>query len=155
MNVAQQQLLIKQLDRKITNIQKIGNIGIPGEGWIYSIRTALKMSLRQLGNRLKITAQGVKDFESREKEGSITLKNMSEIANAMEMQFVYGFIPKQDASLEQIIEQRAFEIATQIVMKTSNTMKLEDQENSKARLQKAIEEKAAQIKAEMPRYLWD
>lgn len=155
MNTGQQQLLITQLDKKIATIKTVGSIGIPGEGWIYSIRTALKMSLRQLGNRLKITAQGAKNFESREKEGSITLKNMSEIANALEMQFVYGFIPKQEASLEKIIEKRAFEIATQIVLKTSNTMKLEDQENSKARLQKAIEEKAAQIKAEMPRYLWD
>ena len=86
MNTGQQQLLITQLDKKIATIKTVGSIGIPGEGWIYSIRTALKMSLRQLGNRLKITAQGAKNFESREKEGSITLKNMSEIANALDMQ---------------------------------------------------------------------
>jgi hypothetical protein len=34
-------------------------------------------------------------------------------------------------------------------------MKLEDQENSKIRLEKAIKNKAEEIKNKMPKYLWD
>jgi hypothetical protein len=34
-------------------------------------------------------------------------------------------------------------------------MKLEEQENREARLQKAIKERADQIQKEMPKYLWD
>jgi hypothetical protein len=34
-------------------------------------------------------------------------------------------------------------------------MMLEDQENSKQRIEKAIRERAEEIKNEMPRYLWD
>jgi hypothetical protein len=34
-------------------------------------------------------------------------------------------------------------------------MKLEDQGNSNKRIQKAIEERAASIKIEMPKILWD
>ena len=34
-------------------------------------------------------------------------------------------------------------------------MKLEDQENSKQRIEKAIEERATIIKNEMPKTLWD
>lgn len=40
-------------------------------------------------------------------------------------------------------------------MRTSHTMKLEDQENREERLQKAIEDRAEQIKQEVPKYLWD
>jgi hypothetical protein len=48
----------------------------------------------------------------------------------LDMQLVYGFVPN-DGSLDALIEKRAKELATQIVMRTANTMKLEDQANSK------------------------
>lgn len=154
MKEQQRQLLISQLDNKFKTLEPLRAISSPGEGWIHAVRLGLRMSLRQLGSRLGITAQSAKELEEREKNGAITLKNLREAANALNMQLVYGFLPKE-MSLEKMIEKKAYEIAAKIVMKTSNTMQLEDQENSQARLKKAIAEKAAQIKAEMPRYLWD
>jgi len=70
------------------------------------------------------------------------------------MQLVYGFVPK-DGSLEALIERKAEEKATQIVLHTSNTMRLEDQENSAERIKKAIEEKKNLFKNELPKILWD
>jgi hypothetical protein len=46
-------------------------------------------------------------------------------------------------------------VATQIVMRTSNTMKLEDQGNSNLRIQKAIKERTTSILHEMPKILGD
>jgi len=40
-------------------------------------------------------------------------------------------------------------------LRTSNTMKLEDQENSRQRIEQAILEKTLSIKNEMPKKLWD
>lgn len=40
-------------------------------------------------------------------------------------------------------------------MRTSHTMKLEDQENTKERIEKAIEERMKEILNEMPKSLWD
>ena len=51
------------------------------------------------------------------------------------MQLVYGLVPK-DGSLEALIERKAKELAKQIVMPTSNTMKLEDKKNPKERIEK-------------------
>ena len=70
------------------------------------------------------------------------------------MQLIYGFIPN-DGSLGLLIEREAKELATQIVMRTNNAMKLEDQENTKQRIEKAIQEKTITIKNEMPKTLWD
>ena len=70
------------------------------------------------------------------------------------MKFIYGFIPAND-SLEKMIEEKANKIAKDIVIKTSNNMKLEDQENSDIRIKKAIDEKTDEIVTKMPRYLWD
>jgi hypothetical protein len=72
----------------------------------------------------------------------------------MDMQFVYGFVPNA-GSLEALIEKRATALATEIVMRTANTMKLEDQSNSRKRIEAAIQERAAAIQNEMPKILWD
>jgi predicted DNA-binding mobile mystery protein A len=114
----------------------------------------LGISLEQLGNKLSITKQSTQALEERESEGSITIKSLREAANALDMQLVYGLVPK-DGSLAALIERKAKELATQIVLRTSNTMKLEDQENSPERIEKAIEERALAIKNEMPKTLWD
>lgn len=129
-------------------------VAIPPTGWIKAIRNALGMTMQQLGRRLQVSKQGVMDMERREKEGSISLKSLREIARAMDMQLVYGFVPN-DGSLDALIEKRAKELATQIVLRTANTMKLEDQANSNERLEEAIEERAAALRNEMPKLLWD
>jgi predicted DNA-binding mobile mystery protein A len=152
--VKQHRLLIEQLDKKLQSFKSLGTTAVPAAGWIHAIRTTLKMSLRQMGNKLSITPQSMKEIEQREKDGSITLKNLREAGKALDMQLVYGFIPKEE-SLEKMIEKKAHEIAKEIVMRTSHSMMLEDQENSKQRIEKAIKERAEEIKNEMPGYLWD
>lgn len=149
-----QQLLIDQMERKLAIFRPLKETIIPSKGWIHALRTTLKMSMRQLGNRLSITAQSIKEMEEREVNGAISIKSLNEVARALDMKLVYGFISKH-GSLEQMIAQRAQEIAQEIVMRTNNSMKLEVQQNSEERIKKAIEQKTAEIKNEMPKYLWD
>lgn len=152
--MAKKKLQIQQLNSKMEMYSNLLSIAVPPSGWIRAIRTALGMSMQQLGNKLSITKQSVGDMERREKDGSITLKALRETANAMDMQLIYGFVPK-GGTLDDLIERKAKELAIQIVMRTSNTMKLEDQENSKMRIEKAIAERTEEIINEMPKILWD
>ena len=147
-------LQFQQLNEKMLQLAGMKHVIIPPIGWIKAIRNGIGMSMEQLGKKLSITKQGVMDIEKREKEGAITIKSMQEIAKAIDMQFVYGFVPDA-GSLDQMIEMRALEMATKIVQRTSNTMKLEDQENSKERIEKAIKERAAEIMNKTPKILWD
>lgn len=101
-----------------------------------------------------MTKQSVQEIETREKEGAITLKSLRETARALDMELVYGFIPK-DGSLDKYIENKARLMAEKIVSRTSNTMKLENQENTKQRIKKAVEERTVIIKQELPKALWD
>ncbi len=152
--MAKKRLQAEQLDARIKEISSLQSIAIPVSGWIKSIRTAIGMSLLQLGIRLRITKQSVLEIENREAEGNITLKTLRDVAKAMDMQLVYGFIPV-DGSLEALIDRKAKEAATKIVLRTSNSMKLEDQENSEQRIQKAIAERADELKRELSKVLWD
>jgi predicted DNA-binding mobile mystery protein A len=147
-------LQIQQLNSKMLAYASLQKVAPPPTGWIKAIRNAIGMSMLQLGNRLSITKQSVQDIERREKDGSVTIKALREAARALDMQLVYGFVPN-DGSLELLIERKAKELATQIVMRTNNTMKLEAQENTKQRIVKAIQERTTIIKTEMPKTLWD
>jgi predicted DNA-binding mobile mystery protein A len=147
-------LMIEQLDKKLAKYALIKKNGIPVGGWIKAIRTALNISLIQFARILKKSSPTVKGIEEREADKSITLKKLSEAADALNLDLVYGFVPR-DGSLEKMIERRAHEVAKEIVMRTSHTMKLEDQENTEERLQKAIKDRADKIKNELPKYLWD
>jgi predicted DNA-binding mobile mystery protein A len=147
-------LQLQQLNDKMLGFAKLNKVSMPPTGWIKAIRTAIGMSMQQLGNKLSISKQGILDIEKREKDGAITIKSLREIARALDMQLVYGFVPN-DGSLDALIEKRATELATKIVLRTSTTMKLEDQGNTNTRIEKAIKERAEEIKNEMPKILWD
>ena len=147
-------LLLQQLNDKMLLFSQIKHVPVPPTGWIRAIRTALGISMEQLGRKMSIRKQSIHDVEQRERDGTISLNSLKEVANTMDMHFVYGFIPK-DGSLEALIERKALEVAQRIVMRTSNTMKLEDQENSNVRIENAIKERAQIIKNETPKILWD
>jgi ACT domain-containing protein len=72
----------------------------------------------------------------------------------MDMQLVYGLVPN-DGSLDALIDKKAVEVAKQVVMRSAQTMTLEDQANSSIRIETAIRERAEAIKSEMPKILWD
>jgi predicted DNA-binding mobile mystery protein A len=107
-----------------------------------------------LSERLKTSPQNIKATEQRELEGVISINTLRDVANAMDMNLVYALVPK-DESIEKLIEKRALSLAKKIVMRTSGSMKLEDQENTAARLEKAISEKTDELVNELPKYLWD
>jgi len=69
-----QKLVLEQIDNKILILKKTEKLSVPSSGWVFAIRQALGMSLRQLGSRMGITPQSVMEIEKREIEGTISLK---------------------------------------------------------------------------------
>jgi predicted DNA-binding mobile mystery protein A len=147
-------LQLAQLSKKLATYEAMAHLPSPTVGWLKAIRVTLGMTLQQLANKLSISKQSVQEIEVREKEGTVTIKTLREVANALDMHLVYAFVPK-DGSIDQLIERKARELAIQIVGRTAQNMKLEDQEISYERLEEAIEERTAELKKEMPKALWD
>jgi len=150
----QSKLLIEQLDRKLLPFIEAEKVQVPDQGWIFSLRKTLNMTLEQLGRKLKITRQGVKRIEKSEASGTISINLLREAGRAMDMRLVYGFVPNH-GSISNLIDAKSYELAKRIVQRTDHTMLLEDQATEKEHLKIAIEELAAQIKREMRRSLWD
>lgn len=150
----QKKLLIQQLDKKLKPFQGTEKVIIPDKGWLYNIRVAFNMSLDQLGKKLNMTRQGIKKIEEREYSESISIKSLKETGKALDMQFVYGFVPKHN-SLENLVNFKAEELARKIVLRTNQNMKLENQGNSEEQIKHAIMDLATEIKREMSKSLWD
>ncbi len=147
-------LLIEQLDRKLRPFIGTEKVIVPDQGWINTIRVTLNMTLEQLGHKLNITRQGAKSIEVSEAIGTISLKSMKEIGAILNMQFVYAFVPKE-GSIENLINNKAEELAKKIVLRTSQNMKLENQGNTEEQIKRAIEDLTNELKRELNKSLWD
>ena len=147
-------LMIEQLDKKMSAFYDPEVTDVPQRGWIYTIRKAFNMTRKQLAHRMRIKPQSLMGLEEREKLGTITLKSLRQMAAALDMKLVYGFVPN-DGSLQLMIEKRAAQLAREIVGRTHNTMILEDQKVSDERIKKNLEEKTEELVNTIPSYLWD
>jgi predicted DNA-binding mobile mystery protein A len=147
-------MLLDQASEKLMVFEP--SLQVPDQplGWIHTIRTALGMSLSQLGARVGMTAQGIKAVEQRERSRSVTLQSLHEIATALDMQLVYAIVPKK-GTLKQVVDEKAEQKAKEIIRRTHTTMLLENQQLKKEKLMKAVMEKKEELKNEMPKLLWD
>jgi predicted DNA-binding mobile mystery protein A len=87
------------------------------------------------------------------KSGSLTLKTMNKIAQAMGCRFIYVIIP--DHKVEELILKQAQLRAKNIVNKTNVQMALEDQLLSEDKIQFEIDRLAQEIIKDHPRDLWN
>ncbi len=97
------QLQLQKLDQHITGIRVCER---PSDGWVRAIRKALGMTANQLAKRMRVSQQAVSQLESKEMDGSVTLKKLRETAEAMDCRLVYAFIPN-NGSLQNTVKQQA------------------------------------------------
>jgi predicted DNA-binding mobile mystery protein A len=147
-------LLIEQLDQKLKPFQKTEMVLVPDKGWIKTVRTALNMTMAQLGTKLKITRQGVRSIEESESKGSISINSLKEVGETLDLRFVYGFVPK-DGTIDNLINSKAEKLAKKIVLRTNQNMKLENQGIGDEKINETIKDLANEIKREMRKSLWD
>lgn len=147
-------LLIEQLDQKLSVFNDVRMMLVPQKGWIHTVRTALNMTMEQLGVKLESTKGAVQKVEEREATGQITINKLKEVGEALDLKLIYGFVPKE-GTIDDLINSKAEKLARKIVLRTSQNMKLEDQGVSDERIKESIIDLASEIKREMRKSLWD
>ena len=83
----------------------VAMIKTPPEGWIRTVRKALGMSVVQLASRLNVTRSLISRTENEELNGSVTIKTIHKMAQAMKCRFVYAIVPEQ--KIDDLILQQA------------------------------------------------
>ena len=154
MSSIQKTLIQKQIDELIQSIVDGKQKAPLSVGWIHSARLALGMSLRQLAERVGVSVSALTSFEKREQTDSVSLATLKKAANAMDMELVYYFKPK-DGSIKNAVEKQARKKAQEILNQSNQTMKLEDQETNSSSQELELERLTKDIMSKMPQNLWD
>jgi predicted DNA-binding mobile mystery protein A len=153
MKARQKKLVQQQLDGTLETFDVLRKAAVPPKGWVRAIRNALGMTGQQLARRLGTNRQRVARIEQDEKQGRVTVNTLRNVAEAMDCEFVYGFVPRQ--SLEQTVRDQARRVAAKRMERSNQLMRLEAQELSDAEKEKVLNELIDEIVDTMPRYLWD
>ena len=118
-------LAMKQIKKRLGKIHLLSKETQIRTGWISYIRQALCMTLAKLAERSGLNPSTVHQIEKREWEGKVTLQTMQKIAHAMDCEFLYAIVPKNDLTL--YLKQAATKKATAIIRKADVHMALENQ----------------------------
>ena len=123
----------------------------PVRGWIRAIRESLGMSSADLAGRLGTTRQAVSQMERSEVDGSIRLETLRRAAEALDCTLVYALVPND--SLEEIVDRRAHQVATEQAGRVRQTMLLENQlVDDSLDKERLVDELADELKGS--RHLW-
>lgn len=134
-------LAMKQIERRLKNLREFAKDASIRTGWIHYMRQALGLTLKNLAIASKLTQASVQQIEKREIAGKVTIETMRKIANAMDCEFVYAIVPKQE--LNAYLKEKAIIKATRIVQEADVHMTLEDQkvsQNIRERIERIAED---------------
>jgi predicted DNA-binding mobile mystery protein A len=150
-----QWVMIKQLDRQFKNWQEISRqYKRPKPGWVKTLRVALNMTGTQLANRIGVKGGRIHQLEQAEAHGVVTLQTLEKVAEALDCELIYAIIPKNGLTLEDIIKNKAEQIANEKINMIAHTMSLEAQSLNKELLAEQKNELAKQLAEQISKSLW-
>ena len=133
----QDALALSQIDRRLNTLRLAFSNAKVRPGWIHYMRQALGMTLKKLGERAGVALPTVAQAERGEAKGKITLETLKKMAEAMECEFMYAFVPNK--SVKEVLTHKAFAKAKQLLKNANTHMTLEDQhveEDEKGRIER-------------------
>lgn len=139
------------LDQQLKPLRTMEPLIRPERGWIRAIRESIGMTTGQFSKRLGVAQPRIAALERAEANEVVTLKSLRQAAEALDCVLIYAVVPK--ARLEDVVKARARYVAEQQLKRTDQTMRLENQAVSRARLERARDDLAEEVLRDYKR-LW-
>ncbi len=114
-----------QINRRLESLHSFKEKSFVREGWIHYMRKALGLTLSELAKLSSLSTASIAQAERREKEGQVSLSTLKKMAEAMDCELIYSFVPKKD--MKTLIHDRAYEKAKKALALADLHMKLENQ----------------------------
>lgn len=114
-----------QINRRLEGLRSLKEKAFVREGWIKYMRTALGLTLEELAGLLSLSKASVAQAERREVDGEVSITTLKKMAEAMDCELVYAFVPRKD--LKTFIHDKASEKARKSLKTAGQHMKLENQ----------------------------
>lgn len=146
----EQKIIRKQISRRLDGLIELQKQFKGIDSWIDYVRSALGMSVVQLAGRLGLAQSSVSTSIKLEKEGRITVEKLREVANALDCDLVYGFVPRK--KVDEIVHDQAVKKTLQFMNEAETHMSLEDQKvllDKNERVKDLVEDRL------YSKHLWD
>jgi len=114
------------LDERLKDFGPVSRYTPPIKGWIKAIREALGLTTEQLARRLGMKQPTLYELEKSEAKGSIELRTLRRVADALDCTLVYALVPKK--SLQETVRARARNFLRRRRAPVEHSMLLEDQQ---------------------------
>lgn len=118
-------LMRKQVQDTVDQFVPLASKQTPKVGWLRVMRKALGLTAIQLARRAGSSQANIAKAEKNEVKGSISLRTLAHIAEAMDCKLVYCIVPTRP--IETIIEERARHVAKKRIQAINHSMNLESQ----------------------------
>jgi len=118
-------LALSQVERRLNSIRKATKDSKVRPGWIHYTRQALGMTLKKLAERAGVSKATVAQAERGEQKGNVTIATLKKMAEAMDCEFVYAFVPK--TNIKSMLREQALKKAKRLLAEADTHMTLEDQ----------------------------
>ncbi len=147
-------LPIKHLDEIVKPFSQATASAVPRRGWIETVRRALGMPAKTLARRLGVGPSQVTRFGQREEAGAITMASLRRVADALECDVVYAFVPR-GGSFQSILEHQVRRAATTRLAAVEHTMALEAQPVDADERDRQFDELVRELLRDRPASIWD
>lgn len=144
---------IKKLDNKLEVFKAVRQVHRPLKGWIKAIRTTLGMTTAQVAVKVGVSQPRIVKIEQNEPLGELKISTMQKVADGLDMEFFYGFIPKK--SLEDLVRKRAVEIAKERMKRVGHSMALENQAIPSQKKEEMLKKIVADLLDDLPKKFWE
>lgn len=113
------------LDRRFASESLEALRSPPRTGWVKAVRSALGMSQADMARRLDVTPAAVASLERSEREETISLGRLADLARTLDCTLLYAIVP--NSTLEVTVQREARLCAAESLGYIGRTMDLEAQ----------------------------
>ena len=146
-------LMKRQLQETLDQFVPLTLKPVPKKGWLRFVRKGLGLTAIQLAQRVGSSQANITQAEKNEVKGSISLKTLAHIADAMNCKFVYCIVPKKP--IETILSERAKHIAKKRIQSINHSMILENQGLTRDQLENQEKDMIEDLLEGNLKHLWN
>ncbi len=139
---------LRPIEERLNSLKMQDIIARPPSGWIRFIRKALNMSSKALAKRVGVSPNNISETEKAEAAEAITLSKLKRVAEGLNCEFVYYFLPREP--IDKMLEKRARYVA-ELVLRNDKLRNINI--DDKDELTREIEKLASELI--LNKRLWD
>ena len=109
MRVEEREWTRKQLDKEMRPFRVAHKQKHPTQELLRTVRQVLGVPMAELAKKAGVNRSVIFRLERSERRGTISLRAMTRVANAMDCTVIYGIVPRSGQTLEEVADWRKWE----------------------------------------------